>query len=499
MDSEHDYYSILDVPRDASDAEIRRAFRSLAKEHHPDSRGAGGSGGSLERDFRLITEAYETLKDSDRRAAYDRDLDEAHEFETRASYAGKRSFAIGLGVGILFAIVAVGAVNYIGGAGRMGGEKAQDSLKGVLGSEKADPGRRLPPERSKAREAVADTPLPSEAGKPPSAAPPQATWASPSPADASSRLPAERYAPSVSWESGGKLYDNSSQSVTSAPAEPVEVAIGPSGHKKTLRIQPGKAPTQSFADCHSCPEMVVIPTGDTLMGARVEGEGARSEEAPAHRIHLAKPLAISKTVISAGNWRACVDAGVCRLNLSSLLAVGPRVAATRMSWSDAKTYVGWLSQTTGWRYRLLTEAEWEYAARAGKGRGPMEPEAGGRYTTDTSGLFPRVRFGRFTLGPNAWGIQGGGVLEWVEDCWHGSYDHAPDDASPWLSDAGGDCSYRVVRGNANAGGGLGWRLSARAKEFSETKAPTLGFRVAREIVAPAKTALEGNENIRRQP
>ena len=488
MDSEHDYYSILDVPRDASDADIRRAFRTLAKEHHPDSRGAGNGGESAGRDFRLITEAYETLKDSSRREAYDQELDEARQFESHASRSGKRSFAIGLGVGILLAIVAVGVVNTIDRAGRMDGEKAQDSLKGDVGSENAaDAELPVTPERNKLREAVATPPLPSEVEKaPPSPEPAQPASAAPS-LDASSKLLP------VSGESGGKAYDRGS-------GEPIEVVTGPAGRKKSLRIQPGKGLTQGFTDCHSCPEMVVVPAGEALMGSRVEGDGSHSEEAPAHRIHLARPLAISKTVISAGNWRACVDAGVCRLSLSSLLAVGPRVAATRVSWPDAKTYVGWLSQTTGWRYRLLTEAEWEYAARAGKGRGPMEPDAGGRYTTDTSGLFPRVRFGHFAAaGPNTWGIQGGGVLEWVEDCWHGSYDKAPDDASPWLAAADGDCAYRVVRGNANAGGGLGWRPSARGREFTETKAPTLGFRVAREIAAPAKTALEGNETIRRQP
>src|SRR5271166_4691029 len=142
MDSEHDYYSILDVPRDASDADIRRAFRSLAKEHHPDSRGAGNGGGSAERDFRLITEAYETLKDSNRRAAYDREFDEPRQLKTYSPQSGKRSFAAGLGVGIVLAIVVVGAANYIGKAGRMGGEKAQDSLKGVVISENAaDAGR----------------------------------------------------------------------------------------------------------------------------------------------------------------------------------------------------------------------------------------------------------------------------------------------------------------------------------------------------------------------
>ncbi len=485
MDSEHDYYSILDVPRDASDADIRRAFRTLAKEHHPDSRGAGNGGDSTECDFRLITEAYETLKDSNRRAAYDRELDNARQLESQASRSGKRSFAIGLGVGILIAIVAVGVVNTIDRAGRMGGEKAQDSLKGVVGSENAeDAGLQVTPERNKLRESVAPEPLRSEIEKaPPSPAPAQPASAAPSLDSSSKLLP-------VSEEAGGKAFEKSS-------AEPIEVVTG---RKKTLRIQPGKGLTQGFTDCHSCPEMVVVPAGDAVMGSRVEGDGSHSEEAPAHRIHIARPLAISKTVVSAGNWRACVDAGVCRLSLSSLLAVGPRVAATRVSWPDAKTYVGWLSQTTGWRYRLLTEAEWEYAARAGKGRGPMEPEADGRYAKDTSGLFPRLRFGHFAAaGPNSWGIQGGGVLEWVEDCWHGRYDKAPEDASPWLSAADGDCAYRVVRGNASAGGGLGWRPSARSREFAETKAPTLGFRVAREISAPAKTALEGNENIRRRP
>jgi formylglycine-generating enzyme required for sulfatase activity len=502
MDSEHDYYSILDVPRDASDVDIRRAFRSLAKEHHPDSRGAGNGGGSAERDFRLISEAYETLKDSNRREAYDRELDEARQLEPHTANWGKRSFAAGLGVGILIAIVAVGALNYIDRAGRISSEKAQDSLKIVIGSEKADAGRRVPPERSKVREAVVAPALPSEAGKaPPPPTPVQPPSAAPSPIDISARLPAERQAPAVSGEAGGKTND---KSVAVGPVEPLEIATGTSGHKKTVRILPGKGLTQSFTDCHSCPEMVVIPAGDALVGSRVEGDGSHWEEAPAHRVHVGKPLAISKTVISAGNWRACVDAGVCRLSLSSLLAVGPRVAVSRISWSDAKLYVGWLSQTTGWRYRLLAEAEWEYAARAGKGRGPMEPEAGGRYTADTmkdtSGLFPRVRFDHFTAsGPNAWGMQGGGVLEWVEDCWHGSYDQAPDDASPWLSAAGGDCAYRVVRGNATAGGGFGWRLSARAQEFAETKAPTIGFRVAREIAVPAKTAQEGTENIRHQP
>ena len=142
MDSEHDYYSILDVPRDASDADIRRAFRTLAKEHHPDSRRAGDGGDSATLDFRLITEAYETLKDSSRRAAYDQELDEARQLEVRSSRYGKRSFAIGLGVGILLAIIAVGTVNTIDRAGRTGGEKAQELVERCRGLRKGGQCRR---------------------------------------------------------------------------------------------------------------------------------------------------------------------------------------------------------------------------------------------------------------------------------------------------------------------------------------------------------------------
>ena len=500
MHDEHDYYAILDVPRDASDAEIRRAFRALAKEHHPDSRKEGSAG----RDFRLISEAYETLKDPARRAAYDDELSEARQLGS-PEQNGKRShaFAAGLGVGISLALVAVGAVTYLG-PGRRGAEKAQDSLKSAILSEQpAASDQKIPAERGDLEpRSPPSSSSPSEPLKTqPAVALPRPQEAEPPQIDATAKPPAgEPNASNVSDEPEGKTYARTFQDKAPAAAELIEVVTGQSGHKKTLRLEPGKGSSQSFTDCSNCPEMVVIPNGQSLMGSRPESDGYRSEEAPVHRIHILRPLAISKNVISAGNWRACVDAGVCRLTLSSLLAVGPRVAATRISWIDAKAYVDWLSQTTGWRYRLLTEAEWEYVARAGSARRQPEEEAGGRHPADTSkdAGSPSARL-RVSGGGNAWGLQGGDVLEWVEDCWHGSYDQAPDDGSPWLSDAGGDCAEHVVRGNASTRGGLGWRLSARAKELAETKAPTLGFRVAREVAAPAKTALEGNENTRRQP
>lgn len=494
MDGELDYYAILGVPRDASDAEIRRAFRTLAKEHHPDSLGAGAKNGGGTLDFTLISQAYETLKDAARRAAYDSEYFEAQQLETPPSRSGKRNIAVGLGAAVVIALAVVGAANIVKHLGA-GGGKTQDSL---AASRETGPAVLRP--ASLERKPATD-PAPSLAGPEPEspASPSHLAFDGPAAAAASHKPQADRQPPSAAGQA--EKQNVSVEGVIYAPGEPIEFVAGSLGRKKTIRVAPGKGAAHSFTDCPFCPPMVVIPGGEALMGARAQGASAHAEETPAHRIHVPRPLAISANVISAGAWKACVDAGVCRLSLSSLLAVGPRVAATRISWSDAKTYADWLSQKTGWRYRLLTEAEWEYAVRAGKGRGPMEPEPGGRYTAETmrdagGGLAPRVRFGRFTTaGPNAWGLQGAGLLEWVEDCWHQNYDRAPDDGSAWL--AADDCAYRVVRGNVDAAGGLGWRPSARAKQFAETKSPSIGFRVAREIPPPDKTALQGTESARR--
>jgi formylglycine-generating enzyme required for sulfatase activity len=242
--------------------------------------------------------------------------------------------------------------------------------------------------------------------------------------------------------------------------------------------------------------MVVIPGGQSLIGSRPESAGFRPEEAPAHRISIRKPLAVSKRWISAENWRACADAGICRPTLSSVLSAGPEVPATRVSWFDAKDYVGWLSRTTQHRYRLLSETEWEYAAQAGAAR-----EAGAEAKADNPPPGPLTDFGMSRLSggarrwtaakPNAWGLHlPGSVLEWVEDCWHPTYTQAPSDGTAWLSGAGGDCAYRVVRGTELARGDAGRRrFTARAREFADASSPALGFRVAREITLPAKTAL----------
>jgi formylglycine-generating enzyme required for sulfatase activity len=478
MHSARDFYTILGVPRSASDMEIRRAFRALAKEHHPDSRQAKGD--ASEHDFRLITEAYETLKDPARRAAYDEELNQERQLSAPSSQSGTPpfAFAAGLGVGIVIALFAVGAFFFFGHG--KSGDKTQDSLSNAaVSKEAAKTAAKASPE---AAGDAAETPFEANGGSTKNesdASPkPDASLAEAKKGDDRfSSAPAHSAEPQAASSMPERRRPDQSRPLP--PGEGLAIAVGQTDAEQVLRLTPGKGLTESFADCTYCPQMVVIPSGHAIMGSRPESDSYRSEEAPPHRISLSRALAISKSAISAQNWRACVDAGVCRLTLSSLLAVGPLVAATRITWFDAKAYVEWLSQTTGWRYRLLTEAEWEYAARGGK---RTEQSGRERYALD-SGVLPRVRFDQVSRpGPNGWGIQSGGVLEWVEDCWHTNYDQAPIDASAWLSTAGGDCAYRVVRGNAKAPDALGWRPAARAREFADASAPTLGFRVAREIV-----------------
>jgi formylglycine-generating enzyme required for sulfatase activity len=152
-----------------------------------------------------------------------------------------------------------------------------------------------------------------------------------------------------------------------------------------------------------------------------------------------------------------------------------------VSWENAKAYVAWLSQETGQPYRLLSEAEWEYACRAGTttrywwGDDPPTPEQAnfGRNVRGTTevGTYPA----------NPWGLHDmhGNVWDWVEDCWNESYQGAPSDGSAWMS---GDCSRRVLRGGSWTYGGRAVLRSAfRGRSFADFRSFNRGFRVARTL------------------
>ena len=244
------------------------------------------------------------------------------------------------------------------------------------------------------------------------------------------------------------------------------------------------SPGADFKECaDGCPVMIVVPAGKFIMGSPENESDRRASEGPPHEVTIANPLAVSKFEVTFEEWDACAAAAAC-----------PRIPdgwgrgempVINVSWNDAKRYVGWLSQLTGKEYRLLTEAEWEYAARAGAdtpfswGDDPAKGLAncdgcGSRWDgqqTAPVGSFKANAFGLHDMHGNVW--------EWVEDSWHENYDGAPTDGSAWLRD--GDPSYRVVRGGAWRNETQHVRAAVRFPRNINVQFDTLGFRVARTI------------------
>ena len=235
---------------------------------------------------------------------------------------------------------------------------------------------------------------------------------------------------------------------------------------------------KQFRDCADCPQMVVIPAGSFTMGSPSHERLRDRDEGPQHRVTIPRPFAVGKYEVTFAQWGACVSAGGCR-RIRNYLG-DRRRPIMNVSWHEAKKYVGWLSRKTGKRYRLLSEAEWEYAARAGTtGRfhfGPTISTDQAYYDKSYSapvpvGRFPANRFGLHDMHGN--------VSEWVEDCWHRSYRGAPSDGRPWTT--GGDCRSRVRRGGSYFSGSRHVRSANRSNRLARNSTNRDGFRVARTL------------------
>lgn len=234
---------------------------------------------------------------------------------------------------------------------------------------------------------------------------------------------------------------------------------------------------ESFQDCQTCPEMLTLPAGSFMMG---ESRGDSSEK-PAHKVSIKQPFAIGKYEVTLGQWNECVEAGACSYK-PELDNMDENLPARDISWSDALKYVTWLSKTTRQNYRLPTEAEWEYAARAGTQTRFWWGNTAGSGHADCKncgGEWDRKSPAAVSSYPaNPFGLHGtsGGVWEWVADCWHKSYRGAPLDGSAWSES---DCRENVIRGG-------GWRndssyihSASRFKYDSNVRYLLHGFRVAR--------------------
>ncbi len=245
------------------------------------------------------------------------------------------------------------------------------------------------------------------------------------------------------------------------------------------------APGQSFKDCPTdCPEMVVVPSGSFVMGSP-DTEGSRqSSESPRHQVTIGKPLAVAKFELTFSEWDACAAQGDCDRQISDSGFGRGQQPAINVSWAGAQRYVSWLSRIAGKPYRLLSEAEYEYAARAGtKTAYPWGDEVGSN-NANCTGCGSRwdghqtAPVGSFA--PNRFGLYGmvGNVWEWVEDCWHGDYAHAPSDGSAWTS---GDCSRHSIRGGSWSSIADELRSANRSRSATDDRYNIIGFRVGRTL------------------
>ena len=257
-----------------------------------------------------------------------------------------------------------------------------------------------------------------------------------------------------------------------------------------LALKPG----DSFKECaQDCPDMVVLPAGSVLMGAPESQNRERdyASEIPQHVVTFAKSFAVSKYELTFADWDACIKGGGCTSHMPSDQSWGRvRQPVINVSWDDAQQYVAWLSQVTGKVYRLLSEAEYEYATRAGtttvypwgddiKLNGlPMADcyDCGSEWDNQQPapvGSFPPNKFGLYDMVGNVW--------EWTEDCEHHNYNGAPVDGSAWIT---GDCNDRVTRGGSWGFNPGGIRPAYRGWAGIDQRSGDMGFRIARTLIAP---------------
>lgn len=266
--------------------------------------------------------------------------------------------------------------------------------------------------------------------------------------------------------------------VSTAPVEAPPVAAP----VETAKVSKPLAPGMTFQDCAHCPTMVVIPPGAFSMG----NAGGAPAEKPVHRVTIQAPFALGRTEVTFDEWDACVTDGGCSYKPGDRGWGRDTRPAIDLSWADAQAYLAWLSKTTGKHYRLPSEAEWEYADRAGTtsifwwgdaaGTGHAVCSdcgtPGGHMTSPVGGLAAN-KFGLYDTAGN--------VAEWVQDCWMSNYDGAPTDGSAVDS---GQCGQRVLRGGSFASDSRYLRSAARFKYDNDVRYYSNGFRVARDIDAP---------------
>jgi len=236
-------------------------------------------------------------------------------------------------------------------------------------------------------------------------------------------------------------------------------------------------PGEVIRDCKDCGELVVVPPGEFDMG------GDTPFEKPEHHVTIAAAFAIGRREITFDEFDLCVTAGACRQRPDDHGWGRGTQPVIDVSWDDAKAFVGWLAQRTGRKYRLPSEAEWEYAARGGT-RTPFwwgrDVGSGHANCEDCGGTPARQTLPAGSFRPNGFGLfdTAGNAAEWVEDCWNDNYRNAPRDGTAWTT---GQCRQRVLRGGSFGSRANVIRSGARFRYDQDVRYYANGFRVARDL------------------
>jgi formylglycine-generating enzyme required for sulfatase activity len=261
----------------------------------------------------------------------------------------------------------------------------------------------------------------------------------------------------------------------------VQGQVGPEAPRNDVIFIAGQAapePGETFRDCPDCTEMVVVPSGEFDMGSR-----DAPFESPPHHVTISRPFAIARRETTFSEWDACVADGACKYKPDDHGWGRGNQPLIDVSWEDAKVFVVWLTRKTGRTYRLPSEAEWEYSARAGTtskfwwGNDVGKSKANCDGCGDTP-LRKPMPAGSFR--PNGFGLYdtSGNAYEWVEDCWNDTYANAPQDGSAWKT---GQCSQRVLRGGSFANKIDAATSAARFRYDVDVRYYANGFRVVRDI------------------
>ena len=277
------------------------------------------------------------------------------------------------------------------------------------------------------------------------------------------------------------------KAANSGAQEPIAVKVGPHDREVVRHLKPGAGKTVWFKDCTDCPEMVVVPAGHFQMGSPDSEDRRNIVEGPQHSVRISAPFAVGRFEVTFAEWDACVTAGGCMHNPQDEGWGRGRRPVIHVNWEDVQQFARWLSKQTGKRYRLLSEAEWEYVTRAGT----TTPFWWGTSTTTDKANYDGNRpYGGGAKGeprwrtvevdsfrPNPWGLYQvhGNVEEWVADCWDVSL---PKAASAWTS---GDCRKRNLRGGSWISNASRLRSASRSWVWAGYRSYSHGFRIARTL------------------